>query len=59
MKAGLGVRFFAGAAFLAGAFAAAFLAGAALDAGVFFAVAMVKIPLIGSGFNADEQFVFS
>jgi hypothetical protein len=43
MKAGLGVRFFAGAAFLAGALAAtflagaaAFLAGAALEAGAAF-----------------------
>jgi hypothetical protein len=58
MKAGLGVRFFAGAAFLAATFlagAAACLAGAALEAeaaflagaaaflaGDFFAVAMMK-----------------
>jgi hypothetical protein len=43
MKAGLGVRLVAGAAFLAGALAATFLAGAAAFlAGVFFAVAMMK-----------------
>jgi hypothetical protein len=69
MKAGLGVRLVAGAAFLAGAFAAAlgalaatFLAGAAFFAGVFFAVAMmmflgseVSSSLSNSLFPADRM----
>jgi len=72
MKAGLGVRLVAGAAFLAGALAAtffagaaAFLAGAALVAGAAFlagAAAFLaggEIPLVGSGFAAEKRCVYS